>query len=72
MNDFVKSWADNAARLAAEELHLQFRFQRLDLLAQRRLLDAQALGGAGDVAFLGHGNEVAQVPQIHDIQFRYE
>ena len=53
------------ARLAAEQLDLQLGFERLDLLAQRRLLNAQPLGGAGDVAFLGDRDEVAEMAQFH-------
>ena len=55
----------DAARLAAEQLHLQFGFECSDLLAERRLLDAQPLGGAGDVAFLGDRDEVAEMAQLH-------
>jgi hypothetical protein len=36
-------------------------FERLDRLAQRRLADVQALGGAREVQLLGDGDEVAQV-----------
>ena len=61
----------HTARLAAEQLHLQLGFQCPDLLAQRRLLHAEPLGGAGDVAFLGDGDEVAQVSQVHVICVGY-
>ncbi|HEY6641192.1 MAG TPA: hypothetical protein VIZ63_03545 [Povalibacter sp.] len=44
-----------------KKLHIQLAFKGADLLAERRLLHAQALGGPGDVAFFGHGNEVAEV-----------
>jgi hypothetical protein len=36
-----------------------------DLQAQRRLLDAESLGGSREVSLLGDRNEVAQVPQVH-------
>ena len=49
------------ALAALEQLRAQLRLQRLDLLAQRRLADVQALGGAGEVQFLGDGDEIAQV-----------
>src|SRR5688572_18987691 len=55
----------HAARLAAEQLHLQLLFQRADLHAERRLLDAQPLGGPGHVLFFSNGNEIAQVSQLH-------
>jgi len=43
----------------------QLLLQRLDLLAQWRLGDAQLLCGAAEVQFLGDGDEVAQVTQFH-------
>ena len=55
----------DAARLAAEQLDLELGFERPDLLAERRLLDAEPLGGAGDMAFLGDRDEVAEVAQFH-------
>ena len=39
------------------------------LLAQRRLGDADALGGAAEVQLLGDGDEVAQVPEVHIHKF---
>ena len=36
-----------------------------NLKAQRRLLDAEPLGGSREVSLLGDRNEVAQVSQIH-------
>ena len=53
------------ALVALEQLRAQFRFQRLDLLAQRRLADVQALGRAREVQLLGDGDKVAQVAQFH-------
>src|SRR5262245_39322537 len=55
----------DAAWLAAEQLHIEFALQRLDLLAERRLLHAEPLGGARDVRFLGDRDEIAKVPQFH-------
>ena len=55
----------HALGVASQQLQAQLGFQRLDLLAQRRLLDAQRGGSAGHVARLGHGGEVAQVAQVH-------
>jgi hypothetical protein len=51
--------------MAAKQQHAQLALQRLDLLAQRRLLHAQPLGGAGHVAGLGDGDEVAQCTHVH-------
>ena len=53
------------ARFAPQQLHPQLGFQSADLLAERRLLHPQAFSGACDVAFLGHGDEVAEVPEFH-------
>jgi hypothetical protein len=50
---------------AHEERRAEFVFQRADLPRQRRLRHVQALGGAVDVAFLGHGEEVAHLSQVH-------
>jgi len=40
-------------------------FQGADLLAQRRLPHVQQRGGTGDMTFLGHRREVAELAQIH-------
>jgi len=55
----------DAARLAAEQLHLELLLQGADLHAQRRLLDAQTLGRPGHVPFLGDRDEITQVTQLH-------
>jgi len=55
----------HALGMALEQLQAQRLLQRLDLLAQRRLLQAQRRRRPGDVAALGHRHEVAQLPQIH-------
>jgi hypothetical protein len=57
----------HAARQSAEELHAQVPLQRASLVAERRLLDAQPLGRAGDMPFLGDGDEVAEVTELHAI-----
>ncbi|MNV97596.1 hypothetical protein D3C71_1927380 [compost metagenome] len=54
----------HAARQAVKERHAQFLLQHADLLAERRLADAEPGGGLGQVGFLGHGQEVAQKTQI--------
>ena len=40
--------------------------ERADLLAQRRLGDVQALGGAAEVQLLRDRDEVAKLAQFHD------
>lgn len=55
----------DAAVGALEQARTDFLLQRLDLLAQRRLGDPQALGGAAEVQLLGDGDEIAQVPEFH-------
>jgi hypothetical protein len=40
-------------------------FQQADLVAQRRLLHVQALGGAREMLLFGHHQEIAQVSQFH-------
>ncbi|MNL07148.1 hypothetical protein D3C87_1278150 [compost metagenome] len=55
----------HAAWLAVEQGHAQLGLQRLQLLGERGLLDAQLLGGAGHGAGFGHGQEVTQVSQFH-------
>src|SRR5262249_47811692 len=55
----------NPAWLPAEQLHSQLLLQGADLHAQRRLLNTQALSRPGHVLFLGDGNEITQVAQLH-------
>jgi len=55
----------DTARFAAEQLHVEFAFQRLDLLAERRLLHAKPFSGARDVPFLSDRNEISEVPEFH-------
>ena len=55
----------HAARQSPEERRAELVLQRADLLRQRRLADAQPLGGAREVAGLGDREKVAQVPQFH-------
>jgi hypothetical protein len=57
----------DAAREAAKQLNAEFTFERSDLMAERRLLDAEALGSAGDVPFFGNRNEVTEVAEFHAI-----
>ena len=46
------------ARGARKQAHAQFAFQFHDLLAQRRLRDMQALGGAAEAFLLGNGKKI--------------
>src|SRR5262249_59644917 len=55
------------ARLATKELRAELALDRLNALAQRRLLHTQPFRGPRDVPFLGDGNEISQVPEIHII-----
>ena len=55
----------NRPALAREQAHAQLFFQQLDLAAERRLGDMQFFGGAGEVALARHGDEIAQLSQVH-------
>ena len=54
---------------AAEEFDAKFFLEIADLAAEGRLGDVEALGGAGDVLFLGHDDEVAEVPEFHGREY---
>ena len=54
----------HAARQALQQGDAQFIFQPLQQAGERRLLDKQPLGGAGDVAFFHHGDERPQATQF--------
>lgn len=56
--------------VALEEPHPEFGFERVDLLAERRLLNAQRHGGDGQLTGLRRREEVAQLSQIHPPRFR--
>src|SRR6266481_8233148 len=48
------------------QLNADFRFEIADLPAERRLRGVQLLlGGNGQAAGIGHGDEVAEMPQLH-------
>src|SRR5262249_1003198 len=55
----------NPAPAADEQVLAQLAFQPADLLADRRLRDRDPLGRAREVALLGDGHEVAELPQLH-------
>jgi hypothetical protein len=46
-------------------LNIKFALDRPNLLAQRRLLHAKALRRSRDMFFLGNGDEISKVPQLH-------
>jgi hypothetical protein len=48
-------------------LHSQLVFQGTDLLAQRRLLDAERLRGPSEVQVLGNGQKIAKMPQLQGL-----
>lgn len=53
------------ARQAFEQGGLQFLFQVGDLVAERRLHDVAALGGAGEVALFGQGHAELELFEVH-------
>jgi len=55
----------HAARRALEELRPDLVFERANLPTQGRLRDVEALGSAPHVAFLGNGDEVADLREAH-------
>jgi hypothetical protein len=48
-----------------QQPHAELLLELADLLGQRRLGHVQALGGAAEVALLGHGDEVVELPDLH-------
>ena len=55
----------HATRMAHEQLGVDLALQRLDLLAERRLLHVELLRRPRDVALAGDGDEVAEMAQFH-------
>jgi hypothetical protein len=55
----------HAARQAPEQLDLELGFERTDLLAKRRLLDAEAFRRTGDMTLVGDRDEVTEMAQFH-------
>jgi hypothetical protein len=53
------------APVAEEQALAELGFQAVDLLADGRLRDRDAVGGAGEVALLGDRHEVGELPQFH-------
>jgi hypothetical protein len=52
----------NAARLATEQLHINFPLDGLDLSTERRLLHAEPLGCPRYVTFLSDGDDITKMP----------
>jgi hypothetical protein len=50
------------ACFAAEKLHMELAFDRLNLLAERWLLHAEPLGGPGDVPLFRDSDDIAEMP----------
>jgi hypothetical protein len=46
-------------------LHVELPLQRANLLAERRLLHPQPLGGSRDVPFLSDRDEIAEMTELH-------
>ena len=55
----------DTAPVAFEELDAQLGLERAHLLAHARLREMQSLGRAAEVQLLGHGDERAQMPELH-------
>ena len=55
----------HGATRPVEQRLTHLAFQPLDLGADRRLRDVDALGGAGEVGLLGDGDEVLELPKFH-------
>jgi hypothetical protein len=56
----------NATRAADQKLHPKLAFEIVDLAAEGRLRGMQPLlRGHRQAAFLGDGDEVAEVPELH-------
>ncbi len=55
----------DAARLAAKQLNIELPLQRANLLAERWLLHAEPFRRPRDMLFLGDGNEVSKMPELH-------
>ena len=56
----------------AEQGRADLSLERFDLLAQRRLGDAKATGGPGEVQLLRHRPEIAEVTQFHSYVLRWK
>lgn len=55
---------------ALKELAAEAGFEFLDLLGERRLGDADALGGASEVELFGYGEEVAELAKVGRVHMK--
>ncbi len=55
----------DATVCAQKKLHAKLVLQRTNVLTQRRLGNAQALGCTTDMQFFGGGNKVAELAEVH-------
>ena len=61
-----------AAARPVDQRRAEVAFQLPDLRADPGLADVDALRGAGEVRFLGDGDEVLQLPQFHTSDSSYQ
>ncbi len=62
---FARGGQPDRTAAAIEQLLAEFALQVADLSAHRWLRDVHPLGGAGEVGFFGHRDEVFELPQVH-------
>jgi hypothetical protein len=55
----------DAARLAVKKPRIELALQCLDLLRQRRLLNTEPLGRAGNMTLLGDSDKITEMAQFH-------
>ncbi len=55
----------HALRISSEERRAEFVFESPNLPAERRLRHMEFSRGAGNVAFVGHGHEIADLTETH-------
>jgi hypothetical protein len=62
---FTRRQEAHATRRAHEQRRADFRFERLDLAAQRGLRDVQPFRGSAHVSFFSDGHEIADLREAH-------
>jgi hypothetical protein len=67
LEDQASRRKQHAFAAALKESNTQPIFEVTDLLRDRRLRDAQAIGGAAEVACLGYGQKISQVAHLNGI-----
>jgi hypothetical protein len=60
----------DVAAVADEELGPQLSLEVADLLGERRSRKVQPFCGSTEVQFLGNGDEVGQLPELHMVDGR--